>query len=517
VITLRESQPSQSLALTGTVGSWKTEQIGFEVSGRVRFVIEPETLVDSVRSNGSDAIPLAKLDPERYETAVESANASIVMLERSKTAAEIERDRVLPAQRDAAIAAQELAQSDFDRGKELFDKNALARAEFEKLQSSLKTATAQVAQLDATHESRSAEISSLDAQIDQAKAALKDAQHDLADCTLQAPFRGQIAHVHVIPGATIQRGEPVVTLQMMDPIKVEFEVSAQRVRQLRYRDEIHVTLTRPDGSTLTEPGIVYLTDPVADPSTRTFTITVLMRNYLVPAAIPDSIDRTTLARTRDIWKPLRGVFGDPDRYYVEQSAIHHDAAGDYVWKIIEDDTAGGRSRGPLLKVDKVRVTRGEMSDSFLGLWTFRDLTFNTPNTFDLENDRLIGELVLPEGQTELTGPMVLFEREQWLLRPGDLVRVELDESKHSPGLYVPIGAISERSGQHFVFLVDATEAGSTVRQVEVTVSNGPDTLKRITARDDETRLTSGSRIVLGGVHYLTDGERVNVVSAAEAI
>ncbi|MBI1312630.1 HlyD family efflux transporter periplasmic adaptor subunit [bacterium] len=514
VILLREFEPSKSLAMTGTVGSWKTEQLGFEVSGRVQYVIEPETNVDSARSGRDDTVVLARIDPERYETAVESAKARIVMLERSKNAAEIERDQVLPAQRDAAIANQELAQSDFDRAKDLFAKEALAKAEFDKYSATLKSATAQVAQIDATHEARSAEISSLDAQIDQAKAALKDAQRDLSDCSLKAPFRGQIAHVHLIPGGTVQRGEPVVTLQMMDPIKVEFEVSAERVRSMRYREEVAVLLDLPDGSSLTESGIIYLTDPVADSSTRTFTVTVLVRNRLLPTAVPDGIDRNSLPRTHDLWKPLRGIFGDPDRYYVEQFSIHHDAEGDYVWKIVGNSSNDRRSPGPLLTVEKVRVTAGNRTDSFLGLWTFRDLTFNDPGSFNLEHDRLIGKLVLPEGQAELTGQTVLFEREQWLLRPGDLVRVDLNEGNLQSGLYVPIDAIKNKSGTSSVFVVDDSDTGSKVRQIEVTVSDGPDTLKRITARGDAT-LPPGTRIVLGGVHYLVDGERVNVTSEVE--
>jgi multidrug efflux pump subunit AcrA (membrane-fusion protein) len=515
VIALREFEPSQSLAITGTVGSWKTEQLGFEVSGRVEYVIEPETHVEIARTGDAEIVPLAKIDKERYTTAVASARAKIVMYERSKTAAEIERDQVLPAQRDAAVASLELAQSDYDRAKDLFDKDALAKAEFDKFSATLKSATAQVAQIDATREARSAEILSLDAQIDQSQAALKDALRDLEDCELKAPFRGQIAHVHVIPGATVQRGEPVVTLQMMDPIKVEFEVSAQRARTLEYKDEIAVTLSQPDGSTRTEHGIVYLTDPVADPSTRTFTITVLMRNRLVPSALPDSIDRNALPVTRDLWKPLSGIFGDPDRYYVEQSSIQHDAQGDYIWKIIGGHRTGQRSSGPLLKVQKVRVTAGDHTENFLGLWTFRDLTFNDPDGIDLENDRFIGKLVLPEGQAELTGDTVLFEREQWLLRPGDLVHVDLNADNLSAGLYVPIDAISEKAGQSSVFVVEDSSEGSTVRQVPVSVSDGPNTLKRIAASGDMP-LAIGSRIVLGGVHYLTDGERVNVASEAEA-
>lgn len=508
VITLHRANPSRSLAVTATVGSWKTESIGFEVSGRVHYVIEPETNVAIPSAEEAPRQQLARIDSERYETAVDSAEAQITKLTRQKEAALIERDQVLPAQRDAAVATQELAQSDHDRAKELFDKDAIARAELDKAVASLKSAQASVAQLDATKEAKSAEITSLDAQIEQARAALKDAQRDLNDCVLYAPFRGQIAEVHVIPGGTVQRGEPVVTLQMMDPIKVEFEVSAERARRMHYKDTLELLLTRPDGTVVEEEGVIWMTDASADPSTRTFTITVLLRNRLVPVTVPDDVDVNGMAKTRDIWALIRGILDDTDSYFVQEHAIRKDEQGEFVWKIIEPD-GSQRARGPLLNVEKVRVTSGTQTASFLGLWAFRDVTVDDPETFDPERDRVLGRLVLPDGATELTGNTVLFEREQWLLRPGDLVGVNLNENRLPEGFYVPIDSIAEKSGKKYVFVVD----DSNVRQIEVVVSDGPNTLKRIDAVGNAA-LNDGTQIVLGGVHYLADGDSVAVVAEA---
>ena len=264
VIRLRQSDPAKSLAVTGVVGSWKTEELGFEVNGRVQYVIEPEINVSDQAGQDGKRQPLARLDPERYESAVASAQAQITTLEKQKIAAVIEEGKVLPAQQAAAIAAQELAQADFNRAEEVFKKDAIAKSEMDQYTANLATAKAKVAQIDATKEAKSAEIASLDAQIEQAQAALKDAELDLQDCTLYAPFRGQIAEVHIIPGGTVQRGERVVTVQMMDPMKVEFEVSAERARQMRYKDSLEVILPLPDGSTVREEALVYMTDAVAD-------------------------------------------------------------------------------------------------------------------------------------------------------------------------------------------------------------------------------------------------------------
>jgi multidrug efflux pump subunit AcrA (membrane-fusion protein) len=510
VLTLQSSDPSLELSVTGTAGSWKTEDLGFEVSGRIEYVIEPETNVDA-SPDASDGQPLARIDTERYETAVQSAAAQITRLMRQKVAAEIERDQVLPAQRDAAVADQVLAQADFDRAKKLIDENAIAKAEFDKFVATLKGAQASVAQLDATKEAKAAEVTSLDAQIEQARADLKDAQRNLDDCVLYAPFRGQIAEVHVIPGGTVQRGEPVLTLQMMDPIKVEFEASAERARQMRYKDTLDILFSGPNGERFTEEGVVWMTDSSADPSTRTFTITVLLRNRLVPVRVPDDVDRDSIPRTRDIWAMVRGILDDTDAYFVPEHAIQKDADGEYVWKIIEPGDGSSRSRGPLLTVEKVRVTSGEHVSSFLGLWTFRDVTLNESADFDPEQDRILGKLELPDGQTELTSNVVLFEREQWLLRPGDLVGVKLNERRMSAGFYVPMDAITEKSGDNFVFVVE----DGRVRKTQVSVSDGPNTLKRVEATGSE-RLAEGTQIVLGGVHFLSDGDAVNVASIVEA-
>ena len=48
-------------------------------------------------------------------------------------------------------------------------------------------------------------------------------------------FAGQVADVDVIPGSVVRRGQPAVTVQMMDPIKVEVEVAAATARRLNER------------------------------------------------------------------------------------------------------------------------------------------------------------------------------------------------------------------------------------------------------------------------------------------
>ena len=57
VMVLEETDSSRLERQAGTVAAWKTEEIGFEVSGRVSFVAEEGTAVEG-RINDADGKPI---------------------------------------------------------------------------------------------------------------------------------------------------------------------------------------------------------------------------------------------------------------------------------------------------------------------------------------------------------------------------------------------------------------------------------------------------------------------------
>ena len=116
------TDPARFDRYTGTVASWKTDQLGFEVSGRVEFVVEPETNISGDVSAGEGGVSargteLARLDPTRYELGVESAKAEIATAEKQREAAQIELDSVIPAQQEAAQAQFVLAKTEMERNE----------------------------------------------------------------------------------------------------------------------------------------------------------------------------------------------------------------------------------------------------------------------------------------------------------------------------------------------------------------------------------------------------------------
>ena len=101
-----------------------------------------------------------------------------------------------------------------------------------------------------------------------------------------------------------------------------------------------------------------------------------------------------------------------------------------------------------------------------------------------------------------------------MLRPGDLVTVDLSDSDFRPGYYVPMSTIYEEAGDYFVFWADESGEETIARRIPVEVhleSNlGSSTMRRITSLSPNA-LQDGLQIIVEGVHFLQDGEAVQVI------
>ena len=114
-----------------------------------------------------------------------------------------------------------------------------------------------------------------------------------------------------------------------------------------------------------------------------------------------------------------------------------------------------------------------------------------------------GDLVVAFPQPEhLDGFLV--DDERWLLRPGGLVRVALDQGELPRGYYAPIQAIRERDGVTWVYVV---EDGGRARELPVRVLESHRNLRRIEAEG----LRDGLRLVTKGAHFIDDGDPVTIV------
>ena len=466
---LKKSDPSQITRATGSVESWKVEKVGFQVDGRVVSVVEPgvEILGNIFDENGAvltNGTILAELKDERHALRLKEARARVA-------ARQAEMDR-----RD----------KEYKRQANLLREGATSQKKFEKAESEFRGAGA---------------------RLREAQRLARQTEVDLRDTRLYSPYHGQVSKVHVIPGAYVERGQPVVSVQMMDPMKVEIAVSPRTDRLINYGDLLKVYV---DGYEEPIEGTVWFKDSVADAATRTFMVTLLVRNHRIEVGVPDELKAKNFHRTEDIMRLDEERAGGEPIYYANQRSINKDEQGFFLWKV-----EGLKSSdlytdfNPIFTVRKVRVKLGESVIRLLQSYTFRELE----NFGDLDptEDLVTGDM--PEGVEN--GDSVLLSRKRWLVRPGELVHVDLSGGKGTGGYHVPAHSIIEDGNSQYVYMVSRdTSEGEYAKRVSVTVDEGIGNFRRIEPVSGGV-LNEGMKLIVDGAHYLVDGDLINAFDEVE--
>lgn len=151
------------------------------------------------------------------------------------------------AQLVAAESQRDLAKLNLARGKELLDKGVVAQAEYDRLDAESKQAVARVGEIRAT--------------IDRKR--------------IRAPFTGVLGIRQVNLGQYLKGGDPVVPLQTMDPIYVNFALPQGDVASLKLGAEVTVSADSVAG---VFAGRVTAVNSVVDEATRNVMVQATLRN-----------------------------------------------------------------------------------------------------------------------------------------------------------------------------------------------------------------------------------------------
>lgn len=130
----------------------------------------------------------------------------------------------------AANARLELAQSNLQRGMDLFDKGVIARQEYEKLQADVREAEAGVAGAESSLSlyqsgTRSEDIEIARARLTAAQAELSAVQWEIGQCTISSPVSGVVLEQYAHPGAWVAPGgdDPLTgaVVSIFDPARLQ--------------------------------------------------------------------------------------------------------------------------------------------------------------------------------------------------------------------------------------------------------------------------------------------------------
>ena len=246
------------------------------------------------------------------------------------------------AQLAGAESALELARLNHERMQGLVKQDAVSRAEYDTAAATYKQAEARIGEIRATIERK----------------------------TIRAPFSGVLGIRQVNLGQYLTGGDPVVPLQSLNPIYVNFAVPQQDTADMRIGRTVHITVGEAGNGDFT--GRVSAVDSVVDQTTRNVQVQATLANpggKLRPGMFVQA--QVMLGAAQHI-------------VALPASAINYAPYGDSVFVVSDMKNPQGQSyRGVRQQVVKLGGARGDQIAVLSGIKTGEEIV--TSGVFKLRN------------------------------------------------------------------------------------------------------------------------------------
>ena len=287
-MSVDEAQWEQSIGVTATVSAVQGVMVSAEVAGRVaRIAFESGAAV----------------------------NAGDVLLQLDTASEE--------AQLASAEAAAALAKADLARVRKLDQRNLASQEAMDSADAKVKETVAQVGNMRAL----------------------------IARKTVSAPFAGRLGLRLVNLGQILGEGDPIVSLQTLDPIHVDFSVPQQQIQRLKQGMRVRVTADASPGEIFS--GEIIAVNPEVDSVTRNVRVRAVVANpdeklYAgmfanVEVVLPDKQSVLPVVATAVLYAP----FGD-SVFVVEEHKNEQTGGSEQVLR--QQFVRLGRARGDFVDV-----------------------------------------------------------------------------------------------------------------------------------------------------------------------
>jgi len=248
VVTVRVGRITQNVWVTGEVHALCAVDVTPEVTGRLERLRRADGALVEEGVEVRKGEIVAVIERDRYETAVKSAEAAVVVAKASYERAKVnladarrEKDRWTALVADGAGTQQQL-----DRVMTAFER---ARAE----------------------------LQLAEAQIKQAEAALAQAKVNLDKATIEAPFSGMVSRKYVDEGAFVGPTTPLFRLVDIHQVEITGGVADRRYSQIHIgKTYAEVEVDAYPGETFS--GCLSRVRPELDRATRTVAVTIRVPN-----------------------------------------------------------------------------------------------------------------------------------------------------------------------------------------------------------------------------------------------
>ncbi len=247
-----------TVSSTGTLQPREVVDVGAQVLGRIIAIGTDEHTKSGIVDWGSQVkgpvikdgvvvqpgTVLARIDPDLYEAAVQSAQAAV---QSAEAAVESTQSAVQSAQADLRQKQAALAQAtaDWTRAQTLYKTGGIAQAEYDQFHATFDIATANVGVSQANIRTQQANVNTAKANVNTAKANLKTAQTNLNYTTITAPVDGVVIDRRVNVGQTVvaSLSAPSLFLIAKDLSKMEVWATVNEVDVGKIEADQDVTFT----------------------------------------------------------------------------------------------------------------------------------------------------------------------------------------------------------------------------------------------------------------------------------
>lgn len=120
------------------------------------------------------------------------------------------------------------------------------------------------------------DVDQISAQLDQARAQVKSKQATIDKKVIRAPFEGQLGIRQVNLGQFLPEGTPIVELQALDPVYVDYALPEREIGQLRVDQGVRVQVAAYPGETF--EGAITAITPGVEKGTRSVQIRARFAN-----------------------------------------------------------------------------------------------------------------------------------------------------------------------------------------------------------------------------------------------
>jgi len=215
------------------------------------------------------------------------------------------------AQLKSAESSFRLAQISLDRSRELLARDAVAKSDFD----------------------------AAEAQAQQAEAQVENLRAVLAKKTIRAPFSGRLGIRQVNLGQFVGSGAPIVSIQSIDPVFVDFYVPQQRLASVKEGYEVEVNS---DLQTEVLRGVVSAVAAEIDESTR---------NVRVRASLPspDGILRPGMFVRVRVYEPV-----EAEVTAIPVTSVVYAPYGNSVFVVEENEAGATIARQRFVRLGEVR-------------------------------------------------------------------------------------------------------------------------------------------------------------------